>query len=133
MKDEARLAVKLPADLLAEVHAKARSQGTTVSALVRKFFLAYVSSNWEITGSLDIANPIYNYQENAKQKRKLKEDIKQLHTKFNEMQADEAEEPFYKTKGKRESPVVSRAREDWKSAIEKYNTFSSECKTSKEN
>ena len=123
MKDEPRLAVKLPADLLAEVHAKAHDRGTTVSDLVRKFFLVYVSTNWESSAELDTNNPIYNHQENAKRKRKLKENIRQTYIDYKD-----ARDSIDERSTKLDKDHLSCTKFKWHNAVEDYNAFCASCR-----
>ena len=127
MENEARPAVKLPADLLAAVKDKADKNNLTVSALVRKFFLAYVSDE-EI--SYKSTNAIYDYKEVAKRKRELKEAVKVAHEDFNERQIEFQD--FFKQHHK-ESIFVANARKTWKHAVAEYKAFCEECKRNKFN
>lgn len=119
MKNETRLSVKLPADLLAVVHAKAADRQTTVSALVRKFLVTYATTNWE--ADCDLANPIYTYQETAQRKRELKEETRQLHAEYAEAKQLSKVDKKYQQK-------ADNTREQWKRSIDTYNTFCSEYK-----
>ena len=119
MENEVRLNVKLPADLLEVVKAKAERDNFTVSSLIRKFFLAYVSDE-AATVDKD-SNSIYSYQEIAKKKRELKVAVKQAHEAFNEAQRDSSE--LFVNKHTGESLFIEAARATWKSAVAEYNRF----------
>lgn len=123
MENEARLNIKLPADLLAEVKLIAEEKDLTVSTLVRNLLLHYAAANRSDTFGTD--NSIYIYQDVAKRKRELREEIKRTHTNFNE-----AKSRF--SNFKKESILVANARADWKSAIQDYNNFCAKYKTQEE-
>lgn len=127
MENETKITVKLPADLLAAVKDKAGKNNLTVSALVRKFFLAYISDE---ETSCKSTNAIYNYKEVAKRKRELKEAIKYAHEDFNERQIEFQD--FFRQHHK-ESIFVANARKTWKYAVAEYKAFCEECKRNKFN
>lgn len=121
MENEVRITVKLPADLLADVKAKAEKTNTTVSALVRQFLLAYVKHNNELT--CDTNNSIYSYHENAKKKRELKEAIKAAREDFRDKRADAL---VLRDKLTKESAEIAQIV--WHAKVSEYNDF---CQTDK--
>ena len=116
MENEARINVKLPADLLADVKLKAENNGTTVSTLVRNFLLAYVKHN--NMPSCDMNNPIYSYHENAKKKRELKEAAEQAYKDYVEERDSLNEHSSLLDEG-----FSDKAKRIWHKAIKKYNDF----------
>ena len=129
MENETRLTIRLPEDLLEAVKAKAEKKNLTVSSLVRKFFLAYISDEDEAPN--ENSNSIYSYQDIAKKKRELKEAVKQAHEAFNEAQRDYSN--MFVNRRTRESIFVESARDSWKGAVAAYNRFCAECKQNKFN
>lgn len=123
MENETKITIKLPADLLAAVKAKADKKNTTVSALVRKFFLTYVTGEDELV--CETSNAIYSYQDIAARKRELKEAVREAHKEFNERQQEYAD--FFK-QNKKESIFVTNARYSWKRAVAEYKAFCEEHK-----
>lgn len=128
MENEARLSIKLPADLLEAVKIKADKNNLTVSALVRKFFLTYVTDESEPVK--ESSNAIYHYQDVAKRKRELKEAIKEAHKDFTTRKLFYAD--YFKKTGEEHDSVLM-ARHWWKDAIAEYRTFCNGCKQNKLN
>lgn len=122
MENETKVVIRLPEDLLCAVKAKANRNNLTVSALVRKFFLAYVADE-EIT--CDTSNSIYSYNDVAKQKRELKEAVKLAHDAFNEAKSDDS----FANQTTKEGIFVDTARARWKRTVADYKAFCDESKT----
>ena len=127
MENEAKLVVRLPEDLLAAVKVKASKNDLTVSALIRKFFLAYVANEGEVL--CEASNAIYSYKEIANRKRELKEAVKKAHEAFNEAQRDSSGD--FINKKTKESIFVESARTSWKRAVYEYKAFCEECERNK--